>query len=213
MGNSSLLTGERRSKVDAAFEAMGTVDELCSVIGVCHAEWMELESSNHNENPMNHWMLDIMSRLFDIGSHVAKPPKVLGEFHPDGIGGGFDAAHVTELEHWIDVMTEQLPELTSFLLPTGSRSAAHYHVARTVCRRTERGLVPLVTLGVCDPNALAYMNRLSDFLFTAARFVNHLQGKEEILYRRPTRSATQRDRVTLSSSIDRTSDTTTTSSR
>jgi ATP:cob(I)alamin adenosyltransferase len=59
-------------------------------------------------------------------------------FQADGVGGGFDGAHIDELEEWIDVMTEQFPELSSFILPTGSKAAAQFHVARTVCRRAER---------------------------------------------------------------------------
>jgi ATP:cob(I)alamin adenosyltransferase len=196
-GSSSLLTGERRSKSDDAFEAMGTVDELCSVVGVCHAE---LKAAGI-KGPLEEWTLEIMSRLFDIGSHVAKPRKTDSEetrqFTADGVGGGFDERHTEELEDWIDVMTEQIPELTSFILPTGSKAAAHLHVARTVCRRAERRVVPLVDASVCDPNALRYLNRLSDFFFTAARFLNHKQGCEEILYRKPSRSAKQRSRYTI----------------
>jgi len=224
-GQSSLLTGERRSKADPAFEAMGTVDELCSVVGVCHAELLtttdatkDVDNSNTNDSLqlllLNDWLLEIMSRLFDIGSHLAKPPRQpTGVFKADGVGGGFDAAHTVELEAWIDVLTEQLPELTSFILPTGARAAAHLHLARTVARRAERLVVPLVfgddggddkkeaqrpsAGGTCDPNALKYLNRLSDFFFTAARYVNYVQGREEIIYRRPTRAAKQRHRVTV----------------
>jgi len=211
-GRSQLLTGERRSKADAAFEAMGTVDELCSTVGVCHAQLMvEIEQeqqdaldnddndNNINLHQLNEWLLDVMSRLFDIGSHVAKPPNETGKFRSDGVGGGLDAQHVTELEEWIDLLTEALPELSSFILPTGTVTAAQLHVARTVCRRAERTLVPLVQDGLCDPNAMAYVNRLSDFLFTAARFVNYNSnggaGANEILYRRPHRAAKQRSRV------------------
>jgi ATP:cob(I)alamin adenosyltransferase len=197
-GSSSLLTGERRSKADDAFEAMGTVDELCSVVGVCHAE---LKAAGIKAGPLEDWTLEIMSRLFDIGSHVAKPRKVDGDetrqFTADGVGGGFDERHIEELEDWIDIMTEQIPELTSFILPTGSKAASHLHVARTVCRRAERRVVPLTDASVCDPNVLRYLNRLSDFFFTAARFLNHMQGCEEILYRKPTRYSKQRSRYTI----------------
>lgn len=246
-GKSQLLTGEVRSKADAVFEAMGTVDELCSHVGVVHAALLaeqqqqellqeqERNTSSVVDDPIDYcdlpdWLLEIMSRLFDIGSHVAKPrrrrksienddndkynssdseeeEKKDSAFEANGIGGGFDYCHVEELEDWIDVMTEQLPELSNFILPTGSSMAAHLHVARTVCRRAERILVPLVVKqsqdndggdgGVCDPNALRYLNRLSDFLFVASRWVNFRQGKEEIQYRRPKRGAKQRNRVTV----------------
>lgn len=213
-GTSQLLTGERRSKADLSFEAMGTVDELCCVTGVVHAE-LERETTEPLE--LKEWLLDTMSRLFDIGSHLAKPRrrKVRSEsddeddsssssedgepdFVADGIGNGFDRHHVQQLEDWIDILTEDLPELRSFILPTGSPTAAQLHVARTVCRRAERTVVPLVNRGICDPNAMKYLNRLSDFFFTAARWVNRRQGLEEIQYRRPTKGSKQRGRVNVS---------------
>lgn len=225
-GTSQLLTGERRSKADDAFEAMGTVDELCSFVGVVHAQLMhdaainpELLTSTSATIDIRDQLLEIMSRLFDIGSHVAKPAKVpqKGEdndsestddddeghgkpkkssFLADGIGGGFDPLHVQELEDWVDQLTEDLPELNSFLLPTGSLAAAHLHTARCVCRRAERCMVPLVQAGVCDPTALQYVNRLSDYLFSASRWVNLVEAKQdEIQYRRPHRGAKQRLRV------------------
>lgn len=208
-GTAQLLTGERRRKSDATFEALGTVDELCSHVGLCHATLMR--ETELNCEPLLERLLEIMSRLFDIGSHVANPRHATS-FTADGVGNGFDAAHVLELEAWIDEMTDALPELSSFVLPTGTPGAAQLHVARTVCRRAERTMVPLVAgeisyaedlstvSGKCDPNALAYVNRLSDFFFTAARWVNDRGGVAEIAYRRPTRHATQRTRVTLQSS-------------
>lgn len=197
-GTSQLLTGERRSKNDDAFEAMGTVDELCSIVGVVHAELRQMDG--HEQ--LQEWLLDIMSRLFDIGSHVAKPRRMddNGEvtFEADGIGGGFDRQHIQELEDWIDLVTEDLPELRSFILPTGAVASAQLHNARCVCRRAERRVVPLVQNGVCDPNALKYLNRLSDFFFSASRLVNYREGIEELQYRKPTRSSKQRGRVVVS---------------
>ena len=241
-GMSSLLTGERRSKTDDAFEAMGTIDELCSFVGVAHAEWEReiIQSStirdeqasgtndddNYDNKALRLFLLEVMSRLFDIGSHVAKPPRKsrrssgsntsdddeddddsVIEFIADGVGGGFDQRHVEELEDWIDQLTDDLPELRSFILPTGSPTAAQLHVCRCVCRRAERRVIPLVQeQGVCDPTALQYLNRLSDFFFSAARWVNlnsvavseSGRQREEIQYRRPTRSSKQRDRVSVS---------------
>jgi cob(I)alamin adenosyltransferase len=217
-GTSQLFTGERRSKMDITFEAMGTVDELCCVVGTVHAELMtstgDVDAKKYGE--LSEWLLDVMSRLFDCGSHIAKPPKIKSKdeddsdsdsdsdadgrsvFKPDGVGGGFDAEHVERLEKWIDAMTDNLPELTSFILPTGGRASAQLHVARTVCRRAERRTVGLVQDGVCDPNVLRYLNRLSDFFFTAARWTNFCEGQEEIQYRRPLRGAKQRNRVQVS---------------
>jgi cob(I)alamin adenosyltransferase len=163
-----------------------------------------------------------MSRLFDIGSHIAKPPPLAPEggsdggesssdseastcdsdaknrdkqqpsFVPDGVGGGFDPNHVEELEGWIDAMTDDLPELRSFILPAGTVASAQLHVARCVCRRAERVVVELVEDGVCDPNAVRYLNRLSDFLFVAARWISERQGGDEILYKKPSKTSTQR---------------------
>lgn len=200
-GTSQLGTGERRMKDDDAFEAMGTVDELCSVVGVAHAELLALGPDKYGV--LSDYLLDIMSRLFDIGSHVAKPRKVYDddsdddetEFSPDGVGGGFDASHIDDLEEWVDTFTEELPELFSFILPTGSKLAAQLHVARTVCRRAERRCIVLVDQKVCDPNALKYLNRLSDFFFSAARYANFKEGKPDLLYRLPHRGAKQRNRV------------------
>jgi cob(I)alamin adenosyltransferase len=199
-GTSQLLTGERRSKDDLNFDALGTVDELCSFAGVVHAHL----NPDCEYGDLNEWMLDIMSRLFDVGSHVAKPKKIKDDsdddeegsssFDHDGVGGGMDPLHIEQLEEWIIAMTDDMPELTSFILPTGAIAAAHLHVARTVCRRAERRMVPLVKLGTCDPNAMKYVNRLSDFFFTAARWVNFCEGKEEIQYQRDL-SKNQRQRV------------------
>jgi cob(I)alamin adenosyltransferase len=203
-GTSSLLTGERRLKTDLSFEAMGTVDELCSAVGVVYAELQQ------HDGRLEEWLLEIMSRLFDVGSHLAKPRRAYEDddeeeeeeeiFVADGIGGGFSSEHIDALEDWIDILTEELPELTSFILPTGTKAAAFFHVARTVCRRAERCVVPLVQTKVCDPRALQYLNRLSDFLFAAARYANLQLGtkQEEKLYRKPNRVAKQRQRVVVS---------------
>jgi len=198
-GTSQLLTGERRSKADNAFEAMGTVDELCTVVGVAHAELMSAENANELYGDLPEWLLDVMSRLFDLGSHVAKPKKDAdSDFNADGVGGGFAQVHIDQLEDWIDVLTEELPELVSFILPTGAKGAAQLQVARTVCRRAERRVVDLVNDGVSDPNGMRYLNRLSDFFFTAARWVNFREGREEIQYRREYRGAKQRTRQAVS---------------
>lgn len=157
---------------------MGSVDELCTFVGVAHSQLAD-SPKNHGDLPLR--LLDVMSRLFDVGSHVAKPQS--GVFVANGIGDGFDDHHVDQLEDWIHDMTEDLPELTSFILPTGAPASASLHVCRTVCRRAERRLIPLIQEGVCDPNALRYLNRLSDFFFVSARWVNLKEGREEIEYR------------------------------
>lgn len=178
-GASRLPSGQFRPKNDALFEALGTVDELCAVVGVCHALLSESSATTLNNNPTNdddelkEWLVDVMSRLFDIGSQIAAEKETNDYFDVQ--------AAVEELEDRIDVMTDRMPPLGSFVLPTGSLVAAQLHVARTVCRRAER---------LCLQNR--YLNRLSDFLFTAARYVLHVQKKPEFLYRKPNPKATSR---------------------
>lgn len=218
-GTSQLFTGERRSKDDAIFEAMGTIDELCSIVGTVHAELMVV--SQHSSAPgvagggdielygeLPEWLLDVMSRLFDVGSLVAKParwPKSEKDeengrrkYTADGVSGGFDHSHIETLEDCIDLLTDKLPELDSFILPTGGKASAQLHVARCVCRRAERRVIGLVDDDACDPNVLKYLNRLSDFFFTAARWTNYCEGRDEIQYRTHTRGAKQRNRVSIS---------------
>lgn len=186
MGVSQLFTGERRSKDDILFEAMGTVDELCSTVGVVYALIIETSGEgdvNFGELPLQ--LLDVMSRLFDVGSHIARPTL---STLPSGKSKKerFNAQHVDILEQWIDNMTEQLPELTSFILPTGGVASAQLHLARTVCRRAERRMVPIIQDedGSLDLAAYSYINRLSDYLFTVARYVNYCEGKDEVQYRK-----------------------------
>mmetsp|Transcript_21198 Transcript_21198/g.45992 ORF Transcript_21198/g.45992 Transcript_21198/m.45992 type:complete len:486 (-) Transcript_21198:168-1625(-) len=204
-GTSQLFTGERRKKDDVLFEALGTVDELCSIVGVVYAELIASQeqrqsniliedSSKDDANSIRsiygdllEQLLDVMSRLFDVGSHIARPvPQNQQNNVPSGREktNGFHSHHTELLEEWIDTMTDELPELTSFILPTGSPSSAQLHVARTVCRRAERRMVPLVQdEETVDPAALAYVNRLSDYFFTAARFVNFCEDRDEVQYR------------------------------
>ncbi|KAL3937521.1 MAG: hypothetical protein SGBAC_007395 [Bacillariaceae sp.] len=196
-GSSMLGTGEFRPKDDANFEAMGTVDELCTVVGVVDAHL----SKDIDYGNLSSLLLSVMSRLFDIGSHIAKPSK---EYQANGLGDGFDPKHIEDLEEWINIMTEDLPELTSFILPTGAKAAAHLHVARTVCRRAERRVLPLVRDDqTCDPHAMKYLNRLSDFFFVAARWVNYCHGEPETQYQRHAAGMTQREVVSRSLQHDK----------
>mmetsp|Transcript_42609 Transcript_42609/g.103060 ORF Transcript_42609/g.103060 Transcript_42609/m.103060 type:complete len:429 (-) Transcript_42609:160-1446(-) len=196
-GSSMLGTGEFRPKDDANFEAMGTVDELCSVVGVVDAHL----SNDIDYGNLSSLLQSVMSRLFDIGSHIAKPSK---EYQANGLGDGFDPKHIEDLEEWINIMTEDLPELTSFILPTGAQAAAQLHVARTVCRRAERRVLPLVRDDqTCDPHALKYLNRLSDFFFVAARWVNYCHGEPETQYQRHAPGMTQREVVSRSLQQDK----------
>jgi len=204
-GTSQLFTGERRKKDDVLFEALGTVDELCSVVGVVYAELNssieKQKASDNNSDDSNRLygdlpdqLLDVMSRLFDVGSHIATPQKTTNNQQQEQAtnvksrNNSFHNHHAAVLEEWIDTMTDELPELTSFILPTGSIASAQLHVVRTVCRRAERRMVPMVQEEqTVDPAALSYVNRLSDYFFTAARFVNYCEDRDEVQYRREVR--------------------------
>jgi len=198
-GTSQLFTGERRKKDDILFEALGTVDELCSVVGVVYAELKAAEKRTSSDNiiasstksiygDLPEQLLEVMSRLFDVGSHVAKPEPNMKDIDKSKKGNkGFSSDHTAVLEEWIDAMTEELPELTSFILQTESIASSNLHVAWTMCRLVQE-------VETCDPDALAYVNRLSDYLFTAARYVNFCDGNDETQYRKAT-SAIQRERI------------------
>jgi ATP:cob(I)alamin adenosyltransferase len=88
------------------------------------------------------------------------------------------------METWIDELTAKLPALTKFILPSGGLAATHLHLARTICRRAERAVVALVERGDMDADGMVYLNRLSDYLFTAARWASQHSGHEEVEYRK-----------------------------
>lgn len=169
-GSSGLSTGERRPKDDARFEAIGGVDETNAAIGVARL--------HISEYPDLDLMLGaIQNDLFDLGADLATPEAVEPPaFEPLRIL----AVQVERLEKEIDYLNRGLAPLTTFVLPGGSDAAAHLHMARTICRRAERAAVTLArTAGEkVNPEALRYLNRLSDFLFVASRWANDLGGRD-----------------------------------
>jgi cob(I)alamin adenosyltransferase len=167
-GETSLFGGARVRKDDARIEAYGTIDELNSFLGVARASWPS--SSFDGELHL------IQSDLFDIGAHLASPGT--SRF------AGPDTARVAALEQAIDAMESELAPLKSFILPGGSLAASQLHVARTVCRRAERLVVALHDDDEATKASIAYLNRLSDFLFVAARFANHSQGVADVPWTR-----------------------------
>ncbi len=175
-GNSSLFTGERRPKSDVVFEALGSIDELSSNIGLAMA----------HANP-NFAYIEQLQRiqciLQDVGSLIATPNSSAREAHREKVI--FNERHTLELEEWIDEYTRELPPLQNFILPGGSVTSSSLHVARAVCRRAERQILPLVQQDEIDNGALKYVNRLSDFLFTLARFAAKMDRVEETIYIRP----------------------------
>ncbi|XOK13714.1 cob(I)yrinic acid a,c-diamide adenosyltransferase [Agrobacterium tumefaciens] len=172
-GTTALVSGPRRLKHDLRVEAYGTVDETNSAIGVARLHTGGLER-------LNAMLFRIQNDLFDLGADLATPDS--GEplsYEPLRIV----ESQVTRLENEIDELNAALEPLTSFVLPGGSAAAANLHLARTVCRRAERLMVELSVSEneIVSPAALKYANRLSDFLFVAARFANDA-GKADILW-------------------------------
>jgi cob(I)alamin adenosyltransferase len=159
-GETSLLGGVRVSKSHICIEVCGSLDELNSVLG--------LVRSGEITGELNRILLAVQNDLFDIGGRVA---GCLGETNrlPE-----LDPARCAALESRINEFQSGLPELKQFILPDGSPSGCRLHLARSICRRAERNLVSLMQLPLqLDlQSELVYLNRLSDFLFVAARFTN-----------------------------------------
>jgi len=184
-GNSSLYTGERRSKDDLVFEALGAVDELSSAIGLGREFYLEspvITSGQKLDVDVADQLRRIQCVLQDVGSHVATPRSSARETHSKNVGS-FDDSVTSAMESWIDEMTAQLPPLTNFILPSGGKAAATLHCARTICRRAERRVVPIVAAGEMDKGPAVFLNRLSDYLFTVARYVALINGFEETIYK------------------------------
>ncbi|XP_038145921.1 corrinoid adenosyltransferase [Cyprinodon tularosa] len=176
-GFSSTFTGERRPKEDHIFEALGNTDELSSVIGLAREFCLD-------KGHMFTGQLDkIQCVLQDVGSNIATPRSSARESHRQRTK--FTPQAITDLETWIDNFTEELPPLNNFILPSGGKSSAALHLARTVCRRAERSVAPIVRSGEADPDVAKFLNRLSDYLFTVARYAAMKEAKEEKIYRRP----------------------------
>ena len=178
-GTTALGTGERRKKHDLRSAAYGTIDELNACLGLAR-----LHTSD--EAQVDAMLGRIQNDLFDLGADLCTPEQGKGEGTGKGPGGARLAvtdAQVTRLEHEIDTLNAELAPLRSFVLPGGTPAAAHLHLARTVCRRGERLMVELADKpgeGV-SAAALKYVNRLSDFLFVASRFVNR-KGADDVLW-------------------------------
>eukprot|EP00053_Salpingoeca_punica_P018877 m.187563 g.187563 ORF g.187563 m.187563 type:complete len:230 (-) comp17524_c0_seq1:2771-3460(-) len=170
-GTSALFTGERRAKDDAVFEALGSTDELSSFIGFAR----EFSSEKHGALPAQ--LTEIQCILQEIGSNIATPRKSAPSAKLEKTTV---RDVVAQLEEWIDEMDTKLPPLKNFILPSGGRFASSLHCARSVCRRAERRVAPLKD--DVDEVVLRFMNRLSDYLFTAARFASLCDSQPEQVY-------------------------------
>ncbi|KLK90961.1 cob(I)yrinic acid a c-diamide adenosyltransferase [Microvirga vignae] len=171
-GTTALAAGGRRPKHDLRIEAFGTVDETNACIGMVRLHTKDL--------PIDAMLNRIQNDLFDLGADLAtvETDKPL-PYEPLRITQG----QVDRLEREIDELNAELSPLRSFVLPGGTPAATALHLARTVCRRAERNVVELTGKPneKVSPEAVKYLNRLSDFLFVASRYVND-KGALDVLW-------------------------------
>jgi cob(I)alamin adenosyltransferase len=172
-GETGIWGGVRLSKDDLRMEAIGAVDECNATIGVVLAHELPQRVAD--------LMRQVQSTLFIVGSDLMAPDR-------SGPGGSLPRvsdADTSRLEQAIDELELELPPLRNFIVPGGTVTAAHVHVARTVCRRAERQVTRLARRGDPVSDAVrAYLNRLSDFLFVAARYLNHTTGAGDVVWSR-----------------------------
>ncbi len=169
-GTTSLVGGTRISKTDVRLEAYGTVDELNSNLGV-------LISYLPDERDKE-FLHQVQRTLFSIGSYLATDQEKT-ELREASL---VKSDQVEAIEHEIDRVDETLPALTAFVFPGGSRGAAFCHVCRTVCRRAERRILALASQVEISSDLLAYINRLSDYLFVLSRKINIKEKGKEIFW-------------------------------
>lgn len=167
IGETSLYGGRRISKADLRIESYGTTDELNSWIGLLR----DIVTIDEEKALLK----EIQDRLFTIGAELAADPENEKLRTPD-----LHEADILVLEKAIDRMDNMLPPLKNFILPGGHPYVSYCHIARTVCRRTERLVVRVQQQTVVHPLVIKYLNRLSDYLFTLARFTAKNIGAEEV---------------------------------
>ncbi|MES2013573.1 MAG: cob(I)yrinic acid a,c-diamide adenosyltransferase [Pseudomonadota bacterium] len=163
-GTTGLGDGSRINKDSLRVEAMGDVDELNSVIGIMLTENVPATLTNI--------LTEIQHDLFNLGGEICIPGYVV-----------LQAKRIEDLELAIDTLNASLAPLKEFILPGGSKAAAHCHLARTVCRRAERKLVQLSRAEPVTDISLQYLNRLSDLLFVMCRIMNKEAGTNDVLWK------------------------------
>jgi cob(I)alamin adenosyltransferase len=165
-GTTGLGDGSRVAKDSLRVEAYGTVDELNSCMGLLRAELAD----DHAMQPL---LSRIQHELFDLGGELCIPNFIL-----------IKEESIARLEQAIDAMNENLPPLKDFILPAGGKAASTCHIARSVCRRAERRVFSLSQEETISLLGLKYLNRLSDYLFVAARVLAREHGGTEVLWQR-----------------------------
>ncbi|MBW3169656.1 cob(I)yrinic acid a,c-diamide adenosyltransferase [Qipengyuania flava] len=163
-GTTGLVDGSRLPKHDVRMEAIGAVDEANSALGLAAAI---LGDNEHAQQ-----LFRIQNDLFDLGADLATPATEDDDFAPSEMVLRMVAAQTEWLEQAIDAANAKLEPLTSFVLPGGSEASARLHVARAATRRAERAMTAMAEQLRTNPQALAYINRLSDYLFVLARTAN-----------------------------------------
>lgn len=164
-GTTGLVDGSRIAKSDPLIRAIGDVDEANSSVGLACTV---LDPASDAAAMLGR----IQNELFDLGADLATPADPETGFEPSAMMLRIIASQVSRLEEEMDAMNADLPNLSSFILPGGSEAAARVHLARAVTRRAERAAVAAGADRMLNPLALAYLNRLSDHLFTLARMLN-----------------------------------------
>lgn len=167
-GETGLFGGGRVGKDDARVDAYGEVDELNALLGLTRSTALpqDLDALLHT----------LQDQLFTVGSHLATPQESKAAAHIPELRD----AWITAMEDAIDRFETELPPMTHFILPGGSQAAAALHLARTVCRRAERRVVPLVREGIAPAKVGVFLNRLSDLLFVLARVANARAGVQDV---------------------------------
>jgi cob(I)alamin adenosyltransferase len=174
-GETGLVGGQRVPKDGLRIDAYGSVDELNAFVGAARATAAALATPEIA--PLLTILMRVQHQLFNLGSILATLPQ---DVHPKQ--ARISEADVVQLETEIDRMNAELPSLRSFVLPGGNRLDAELHICRTVCRRAERACVALDRSESVPPEALRYLNRLSDALFVWSRWASHVTGARETLW-------------------------------
>uniref|UniRef100_A0A0N5B1J0 Corrinoid adenosyltransferase MMAB n=1 Tax=Syphacia muris TaxID=451379 RepID=A0A0N5B1J0_9BILA len=175
-GKSSLYSNERRWKDDPIFNALGTIDELSSKIGVCRNY-----TSQEGLFDVSEVLIQIQSCLQDVGAHVATPPDSLKTKIEKT---KFDTSMFEFVDKNIDVYGDRIPPLREFILTGGNNASSEIQYARSICRRAERCLIPLLRDESIDRNALRFLNRLADLLFVLGRYVCVITKTKEARYQK-----------------------------
>jgi len=176
LGKTSLADGEIRYKDDDRIESYGAIDELNAHLGCCN----ELLRANNNKQflSLQDKIINIQNELFNIGAYLAS-----GKIAKEQNFSNSYLDKVKKMEVDIDTINESLSSLESFILPGGSVINAHFHIARTVCRRAERRVIKLSKIEAVNSNIIIYLNRLSDLLFVWSRWISKLLGHQENLWK------------------------------